>query len=83
LEESVVTINEIIAAIEAAVGSGERPLILIHGGPLNDPSSVETALQQTGADGYVTGSTGERIPVEQSVAAAIASFKRLPKGAMK
>lgn len=83
LEESVVTINEIIVAIEAAVGSGERPLILIHGGPLNDPSSVETALQQTGADGYVTGSTGERIPVEQSVAAAIASFKRLPKGAMK
>ena len=54
----MVTINEIIAAIEAAVGSGERPRSLIHGGPLN-PSSVETVLQQTGADGYVTGSTGE------------------------
>ena len=40
-------------------------------------SSVAAVIERTGADGYVTGSTGERIPVEKSVAQTIRSFKML------
>ena len=60
-------------------------IVLLHGGPLSDPASVARVLELTGADGYVTGSSGERHPVEAGVAAAIREFGALrtterPKG---
>ena len=67
-------LQEIVARVQRESSS---TFVLIHGGPLNDPRSVEVALQLTGADGYVTGSTGERHPVERAVADAIRSFKVL------
>jgi predicted TIM-barrel enzyme len=60
--------------IVAGAGSGliakaaAKVIILGHGGPRNDPASVATVLNRTGADGYVTGSTGEHMPVEEGVA---------------
>jgi predicted TIM-barrel enzyme len=52
-------------------------LVLLHGGPLNEPGSVERAVSATRADGYVTGSSAERQPVAAAVAASVAAFKRL------
>lgn len=72
-------LEEGIEALETmtAAARGERPdaLVLIHGGPLNDPESVARALERTGADGYLAGSTVERIPTVQAIAQAVAAFK--------
>lgn len=73
-------IKEIVAAVAK---EGKDIPVLIHGGPLNDVRSVSEVLSRTGAAGYVTGSTGERIPVEQAVCAAIACFKSIKQGALK
>ena len=51
--------------------------VLIHGHPLEQVSVVRDVLQQTGVDGYFTGSAGERLPAEQAVAAAISDFKTI------
>jgi predicted TIM-barrel enzyme len=61
----------------ARVVKGVRPdtFVLAHGGPFNDASSVTLALERTLAEGYVTGSTAERMPIEKAVARAIREFK--------
>jgi predicted TIM-barrel enzyme len=71
------TVRLIRAVVQAAKPLGVNPLILGHGGPLVDPASVSEMLRQSGADGYATGSTGERIPVETSVAQAVREFKSI------
>jgi predicted TIM-barrel enzyme len=77
LDTAAKIIEEIVAAVNKE--GGDIP-VLMHGGPLNDPSSVGELFKRTGAAGYVTGSTGERLPVERSVADTVARFKRIRKG---
>lgn len=69
--------DEISAMVQAAKSVNPACLVLGHGGPLNDRDSVAEALAHTGMDGYVTGSTGERVPVEKAVAEAIRGFKSI------
>ncbi len=49
-----------LSARGAASGGAD---VLAHGGPFNDASSVALALERTLAEGYVTGSTAERMPI--------------------
>ena len=70
-------IKKIEAVVQIAKAASRDVIVLGHGGPLNDPASVATVLNRTGADGYVTGSTGERMPVEVGVAEAISGFKAI------
>lgn len=76
LDDAVRTINTIIKTT-----SKHHPNlpILTHGGPLNGVEAVRYVLERTNAAGYVTGSTGERLPVEQAVKEAIASFKNISR----
>jgi predicted TIM-barrel enzyme len=72
LEQAVRTLDEIIKAARGVRGS---VLTLIHGGPFNDPETVAAALDATGADGYVTGSTAEASPVRAAVADTVRRFR--------
>lgn len=74
LEHAARTLSPIVERVRR-----DQPdaFVLIHGGPLSDPASVARALDLTGADGYVTGSSGERHPVESAVASAIRAFTSL------
>jgi len=74
LDDAAKTVQEIIAAVKK---EGVDIPVLIHGGPLNDVSSVSELMRRTDAAGYVTGSTGERVPVEQAVSETIARFKSI------
>lgn len=74
VDEAAAIVREIVAAAERE--NPDLP-VLAHGGPLNDVETVQRVLDASGAAGYVTGSTGERIPVEKSVRQAIGQFKTL------
>ena len=76
LDNAIETINSITKAVAS---TGKEVPVLVHGGPLNDVKSVQTVLDTTDAVGYITGSTGERLPIERSVKEAIAAFKSLRK----
>lgn len=76
LDEAVETVNAIVGTVEKM---GCQAPVLIHGGPLNDVDAVAKVLNETGALGYVTGSTGERIPTEIAVRQKISDFKSLRK----
>jgi predicted TIM-barrel enzyme len=69
---------EKVVEIEKAVHKIKKDtIILCHGGPFNDPQSVSKMFEYANISGYVTGSTGERVPVEKSVAKTISEYKKL------
>jgi len=53
-------------------------IVTCHGGAVETPQDVLYLLQKTkGLDGYVGGSTAERIPVEKSITEAVRGFKNI------
>lgn len=55
-----------------------RPEIIrmIYAGPANTPPDVDYLYRHTGAQGYIGGSTFDRIPAEQAVLQTIRAFKQ-------
>jgi predicted TIM-barrel enzyme len=74
VSEAIQTISSIVTAVKA---SREDVLVFGHGGPLVSPAIVGKVLKQTQMDGFFTGSTGERFPIEQSVAETIRQYKTM------
>jgi predicted TIM-barrel enzyme len=66
--------------VRAARRLNPETIVLVHGGPLADPASVQAALRETGADGYATGSSAERTPVIAAVRDSVAAFRKLRTG---
>ena len=55
-----------------------QSLVTCHGGAAETPGDVQYLLSKTqGLDGYVGGSTAERLPVEKAITRAIREFKDL------
>jgi len=53
-------------------------IVTFHGGAVETPQDVQYLLEKTmGLDGYVGGSTAERIPVEKSITEAVRGFKNI------
>ena len=76
LSEAISVVSEIVSALKKV---GRNVPVLIHGGPLNDVEPVREVINKTGAVGYITGSTGERIPTAQAVKEKICSFSAIRK----
>ena len=74
LSEAIRITEQIITALDQ---TGRRIPVLAHGGPLNDVKPVAEVFNATRAMGYVTGSTGERVPTENAVCEKIQEFKAI------
>lgn len=73
LDSMVELVQNIIDAVKA---KNTETLITCHGGATVTPQDVQYLLDNTkGLDGYVGGSTAERLPVEKSITAAVKDFK--------
>lgn len=73
-------VQSIVSAVKR---TGSKAPVLIHGNPVDDIAVVTEVLQKTGAAGYATGSSGERLPVIQGVSQTVAAFKSIRKGSFK
>jgi predicted TIM-barrel enzyme len=81
LDSMVSLIQNIIDAVK-----GKKPDVLVtcHGGATETPQDVQYLLEKVeGLDGYVGGSTAERLPVEKSITQAVKGFKDIPLPAKK
>jgi len=76
-EDPLAAVDRLGGMVEAAHRERADALVVIHGGPLGDPTTVGSALLATGADGYATGSSAERAPVFAAVRDAIRAFRVL------
>jgi len=73
LDSMVELVQNIIDAVKT---KKPETLLTCHGGATVTPQDVQYLLDNTkGLDGYVGGSTAERLPVEKSITAAIKDFK--------
>ncbi|MDY5160088.1 phosphoenolpyruvate hydrolase family protein [Actinotignum urinale] len=74
LDDAIRVLDEIVVSVKRQNSSVP---VLAHGGPLADVTTVQKALRETGADGYITGSTGERVPINTAVSQKIAEFANI------
>ncbi len=51
--------------------------ILTHGGPFADVPTAEFSIVNSDADGYASGSSGERVPTEKAIIAITKEYKNL------
>ncbi len=51
----------------------------VEGGPIATPEDAQQVADASGADGYVGGSTIDRIPLEAAVAETTSAYKAVPK----
>lgn len=76
IDSAIEITNRIGEALKVA---GKTIPLLIHGGPLNDVEPVRKVINKSYAVGYVTGSTGERVPTVNAVKDKIADFSSIRK----
>ena len=62
---------------QAARDTRHDVIVVAHGGPLEDPESVQIAFDQTSVDGYLGASSIERLPVERAIASVVEQFQSL------
>jgi predicted TIM-barrel enzyme len=84
--KTVTSLDGMVALIQNIIDlvKSKKPetIVTCHGGATETPQDVQYLLEKTkGLDGYVGGSTAERLPVEKSITQAIKGFKdvRIPK----
>lgn len=76
------SIQQLRAMIAPAKDVAPDVLILCHGGPLSDPQTVQQVYDEIPEmDGYLGGSSVERIPVEQAIVDVIHSFQNIEQEA--
>lgn len=56
----------------------EEVIVLLHGGPIEEPQDMATVMHATGTDGFIGASTMERLPVETAIQDTVAGFKSVP-----
>ena len=62
---------------DAARSVNPAVLVITHGGPFKDPASAELSIRGTGAVGYASGSSGERLPTEQAITEITRRYKTM------
>ena len=68
-------VEEVQKMVEAAKRENPEVMILTHGGPFADPVTAEYSLKNSGAVGYASGSSGERVPTEEAVITVTKKYK--------
>ncbi|HWQ76362.1 MAG TPA: phosphoenolpyruvate hydrolase family protein [Syntrophomonas sp.] len=74
LEEAVEDVREMMAAARRA---NPAVLVLTHGGPFADVETAQYSITHSGAAGYASGSSGERIPTEEAVVGITREYKAM------
>lgn len=75
LDEAVVRIQSMVDAAKAV---REDVLVLCHGGPIAEPPDVAYAMEKVrGLDGFLGGSSMDRLPVERAITEQVRRFKAI------
>jgi predicted TIM-barrel enzyme len=71
-------IERVMAIAEAGRSVRDDIIVLCHGGPLDEPDQVGTALaRMPGVHGFFGASSIERLPTERAIRGQVEDFKRL------
>ena len=69
---------------EAALAIKHDVIILVHGGPIAEPSDAAYVLSRSRhCNGFYGASSMERLPVERAISDQVAKFKAIKKAQIK
>lgn len=74
LEDSTEIVKSICGSVKKI---NKDTMVITHGGPFNDPKTAEYSINNSTAVGYASGSSGERVPTEQSVIEIVKKYKMI------
>lgn len=74
IQEAVDIINRIC---DSAKSVREDVIVITHGDPFLDVEAVQRSIHETSAVGYASGSSGERIPTQESIKKQVKEFKSI------
>lgn len=72
-----VATQEVQAMYLAAKSANSEILVFTHGGPFKDPLTAQYSMANSGAVGYASGSSGERLPTEKAVVEVTKAYKKI------
>jgi predicted TIM-barrel enzyme len=80
--QTAMDMNEALRRVEVMADAARRVrkdiLVLCHGGPIAEPDDVEFILQNGhGIDGFLGGSSMDRLPTERAIKEQVGRFKNL------
>lgn len=80
-ESQVISLDEAVADVQAMIDAARKVnpevLVLTHGGPFADVETAQYSIAHSGAAGYASGSSGERIPTEEAVVEITRQYKSM------
>jgi predicted TIM-barrel enzyme len=77
--ETVRSLDDAVAAVQAIADGAGGALVLCHGGPIVEPDDAAYVLERTSAvAGFFGASSLERLPAEEAITARARAFKALP-----
>ena len=62
---------------DAALGARADTIVVAHGGPFEDPASVQHCFDRVAVHGFLGASSIERLPVERALAQTVEAYRRL------
>ena len=68
---------------EAARSVRKDVILVSHGGPFEDPDSVQYCFDHTSVHGYLGASSVERIPIEKAIMNVVKEYQALKLGPRK
>lgn len=74
LEEATEEVRKICKAVKKV---NKNVLVITHGGPFENPETAEYSIKNSDAVGYVSGSSGERIPTESAIIEMVKKYKNM------
>ena len=79
--KEVMTLDKATAEVQkiclAARSINPEVFILTHGGPFADVATAQFSIANSDADGYASGSSGERMPTESAIIAITKEYKTI------
>ncbi len=73
-EKAVKAVQEIYLAASSV---NQKIMVITHGGPFNDVETASYSIINSGAVGYASGSSGERVPTEKAVIEITQDYKKI------
>ena len=78
---NLIPINKAIDRVQKICSTArdirKEVLIMTHGTPFMDIKSVKQSIQETDANGYASGSSGERIPAEKAIISITKKYRSI------
>jgi predicted TIM-barrel enzyme len=83
--KTTITLDDAVARIQGMHDAAKRVrkdiLVLCHGGPIAEPPDVAYILQNArGIDGFLGGSSMDRLPTERAITEQVKRFKQIGRG---